>query len=155
MIVLQTRVLSRNIFFCVCGGGGKDGRGKYGLSMGLGQPPPGSVSVPVLKHIYLSMFTGRQDFAPCHYFVLQLGKIWGRSLSVWERSFPPTAPCPSRLNSENLLDVEAVVTLRVLQIKAFPIASDGFGKLVCCLQLNVHFCHPYILHRLMKALAKL
>ena len=42
-----------------------------------------SVSVPLFEHNYSSVFTGSQEFALCHYFVLQLGKIWGGSLSVW------------------------------------------------------------------------
>ena len=60
--------------------------------------------MPLSEHIHSSVFTGKQEFALCHYFVLQLGKIWGGgSLSVWGRSFPPTPS--SRLNPANSLGV--------------------------------------------------
>ena len=68
------RVQSRNVFW------GGDGRGKYALGIGVwGNPLQESVSLPLSEHIYSSVFTGTQEFALCHYFVLQLGKIWGEA----------------------------------------------------------------------------
>ena len=62
-------------------------RGKCALGRGLGPSPQESVNVFLSKHIYLSMSTGRQELSQCHYFKLQLGKIFlGKSLSV---CFPP------------------------------------------------------------------
>ena len=79
---------------------GEDGRRKYALGIGVwGNPLQESVSVPLSEHIYSSVFTGRQEFTLSHYFVLQLGKMWGGSLSVWGRSLPPTPF--SRLNPDH------------------------------------------------------
>ena len=69
------RVLSRNEFF-----GGKMVRGKCALGRGLGPSPQESVSVPLSKHIYSSVSTGRQELSQCHYFKLQLGKLFGGKL---------------------------------------------------------------------------
>ena len=71
MYITETRVLSRKFFL-----GGEDGRGKYALGIGVwGNPLQESVSVPLSEYIYLSVFTGRQEFTLSHYFVLQLGKL--------------------------------------------------------------------------------
>ena len=70
-------------------GGGKMVRGKCTLGRGLGPSPQESVIVPLSKHIYSSVSTGRHELFLSHYFKLHLGNIWGGSLSVWERSFPP------------------------------------------------------------------
>ena len=80
------RVLSRNSFF----------GGKYALGIGgWGNSPQENVSVHPSEHIYSSVFTGRQEFVLCYYFVLQLRKIWRGSLSVWGRSFhPPSLSYP-------------------------------------------------------------
>ena len=71
--IIIIKVLSRNEFF-----GGKMVRRKCTLGRGLG-PSQESVSVPLSKHIYLSVSTGRQELSQCHYFKLQLGKLffWG------------------------------------------------------------------------------
>ena len=53
-----SRVLSRNGFFFFWGGG-KMVKGKCALGRGLGPSTQGSVSVPLSKHIYSSVFTGR------------------------------------------------------------------------------------------------
>ena len=42
----------------------------------------GSWGVPLLKHVYSSVFTGRQEISLCHYFKLQLGLFWGGKLST-------------------------------------------------------------------------
>ena len=54
-------------------------RGKCAISRGLGPSPQESVSVLLSKHIYSSVSTGRQELSQCHYFKLQLGKLffWG------------------------------------------------------------------------------
>ena len=60
-----------------CVFGGEDGKGgvhpRYGSG---GLPSQDNVSVPLSKHIYLSVFTGREELSQCHYFKLQLGKIF-------------------------------------------------------------------------------
>ena len=63
-------------------------RGKYTLGRGLG-PSQENVSVPLSKHIYSSVLTGRQGHTLCHNLKLQLVKNWGRSSS------------PSRLNPDS------------------------------------------------------
>ena len=82
------RVLSRNEFL-----GRKMVRGKCALGRGLGPSPQESVSVLLSKHIHLSVSTGRQELSQCHYLNYNWEKFLGGSLSVWERS-----PPPSRLN---------------------------------------------------------
>ena len=79
------RVQSRNE--CL---GGKMVRGKCTLGRGLGPSLQKSVIVPLSKHIYSSVSTGRQELSLSPYFKLHLGKRLGGSLSVWGRSFPPT-----------------------------------------------------------------
>ena len=76
-IMCKCRVLSRNEFL-----GGKMVRGKCALGRGLGPSPQESVSVPLSEHIYSSVSTGRQELSQCHYFILQMGKLWGGSWSV-------------------------------------------------------------------------
>ena len=51
-------------------------RGKCALGRGLGPSPQESVSVPLSEHIYLPVSTGRQELSQCHYFQLQLGKLF-------------------------------------------------------------------------------
>lgn len=41
-----------------------------------------SGGVPLLKHVYSSVFTGRQEISLCHYFKLQLGIFLGGKLST-------------------------------------------------------------------------
>ena len=50
------------------------------LGRGLGPYPQENVSVPLSEHIYSSVSTGRQELSQCHYFKLQLGKLWGEKL---------------------------------------------------------------------------
>ena len=81
------KVLSRNMFF-----GGKMAQGKCALGRGLGPFPQENVSVPLSKHIYLSVFTVRQELSQYHYNTLNCNwKILGR-----EASLPP--PTPSSFN---------------------------------------------------------
>ena len=51
-------------------------KGKYALGRGLGPSPQESVSVPLSEYIYSSASTGRQGLSQCHYFKLQLGKLF-------------------------------------------------------------------------------
>ena len=51
-------------------------RGKCALGRGLGPSPQESVSVLLFKRIYSSVYTGRQELSQCHYFKLQLGKLF-------------------------------------------------------------------------------
>ena len=82
-VVSTNRVLSRNRFL----------GGKYTLGIGVkGNLLQESVSVPLSKHIYSSVFTGRQEFALCHYFVLQLGKVWGEAWVFGGDASPPRPP---------------------------------------------------------------
>ena len=67
-------------------------RGKYALGRGLGSFPPGSVSVPLSEHIYLSVSTGRQKLSLSHYFKLHLGKLLGGKLECLGEKLPPTPP---------------------------------------------------------------
>ena len=80
-------------------GGGR----KYALGIGVcGNPLQESVSVSLSKHIYSSVFTGRQEFTQSHYFVLQLGKIWGEAW-VFEGVFEASPTPSSRLNTDCIM----------------------------------------------------
>ena len=81
--------IQQHVTYALIGEGGKIVRGKCARGSGAS---PGNSSVPLSKHIYSSVFNGRQEFSLCHYFKLQLGKHFGGSLSVF-REVPP-----SRLN---------------------------------------------------------
>ena len=60
--------------------------------LGLLPLPQESVSVPLSKHIYLLVFTGRQELSLCQYFELQLGNILdGKLECLWE-ILPPPSP---------------------------------------------------------------
>ena len=77
-------------FYLGTGFGGEDGRGKYALDIGVwGSLLQESVSVPLSKHIYSSVFTGRQELSQCHYFKLQLGKLLGGKLECLGEKLPP------------------------------------------------------------------
>ena len=63
--------------------------------------------MPQSKHIYLSVFTDRQELSLCYCFKLQLESILGRKLECLGEKLPS----PSRLNpgwqvstASNLLD---------------------------------------------------
>ena len=64
-------------------------RGKCALGRGLGPSPQESVSVPLSEHIYSSVFTGRQELSQCHYFKLQLGKLFFWGGGSWSVKLPP------------------------------------------------------------------
>ena len=67
-------------------------RGKCALGRGLGLFPQESVSVALSEHIYLSVSTGRQELSQCHYFKLQMGKLFfgGGELECLGEKLPPT-----------------------------------------------------------------
>ena len=88
---------------CVCGGGREGGRGKCILDGGLGPSPQENVSVPLSKHIHLSMITGRQELSLCQNFTLQLGRNFGGKHECLGEKLPP----PSRLNPGAYDAVEA------------------------------------------------
>ena len=69
--------------------GGKMVRGKCTLGRGVGPSPQESVSVPLSKHIYLSVSTGRQELSQCHYFKMQLGNLLGGELECLGEKLPP------------------------------------------------------------------
>ena len=83
------RVLSRNEFL-----GGKMLSGKCALGRESGASPQKSVSVLLSKHIYSSVSTGRQGLTLCHYFKLQLGKLFGGKLECLGEKLPPTPHPP-------------------------------------------------------------
>ena len=83
------RVLSRNEFL-----GGKMVRGKCALSRSLGPSPQESVSVPLSEHIYSSVSTGRQELPQCHYFKLQMRKLWGGEAGVFGEEASGYGLCP-------------------------------------------------------------
>ena len=64
----------------------------YTLDRSLGPPPQENVSMPLSKHVYSSVLTGRQGLTLCHNLKLQLGKIGGGEAGVFGE-----VP-PSRLN---------------------------------------------------------
>ena len=72
--------------------GGKTVRWKCTLGRGLG-PSQESAIVPLSKHIYSSVSTGRQELSLSHYFKLHLGKLFFLEGGI----FPPS---PSRLNPD-------------------------------------------------------
>ena len=56
-------------------------KGKCALGRGLRPSPQESVSVALSEHIYSSVSTGRQELSQCHYFKLQMGKLFGGEAS--------------------------------------------------------------------------
>ena len=85
----NSRVLSRNEFL-----GEKMVRGKCTLGRGLGLSPQESVIVPLSKHIYSSVSTGRQELFLSHYLKLHLGNLLGGKLECLGEKLPPHPPPP-------------------------------------------------------------
>ena len=69
-------------------------RGKCTLGRGLGPSPQESVIVPLSKHIYSSVSTGRQELSLSHYFKLHLEKPLGGKLECLGEKLPPPPSPP-------------------------------------------------------------
>ena len=101
--------------------------------------PQEKISVPLSKHIYLSVFTGRQELSHCHYSEVQLGNFGG------EKFLP--LPTPSRLNTTGR---RLPLYLKETGVEVSVVGQHEEEWAECRVhQLNVHvLCHE-LLHRLL------
>ena len=81
-------------------------------------PPQENVSVPLSKHLYLSVFTSRQELSQCHYLKLQLGNILGAAKRTYLK---PNPLCHSSHLPQELCSV------LLLQLKEIPEEKGGPG----------------------------
>ena len=108
-----------------------------------------SVSAPLFKHIYSSVFTGRQELSLCNYFVLaNWGKIGGGgSLSVWGRRLPPSTLNPAKRWPHFEMSLEVSLSLFMygehpvtssysstprLHQSAVCVGGEGAGSIIVC-----------------------
>ena len=126
-------------------------RGKCTLGRGVEQslsppppppppPPKKNDSVPLFKHIYSSVFSGRQELTLCHYYILQLGEKLEGKLECLGEKLPP-----SRLNPD-------VVTMTTVLLHPFFVGSMVRRSSTECKSVLCAFdkglCCWNILHRL-------
>ena len=85
--------------------------------------------MPLSEHIYSSVSTGRQELSQCHYFKLQLGKLFGGKLECLGEKLPP-----SRLNSEIYMNEYQLchgVKHLSPSIKSIPLKCCGMSDIYC------------------------